>query len=327
MKLLNNLTFFMLSSVVLSGCLSLDGPKNEKPLSETQQEMILSHARPPQQFGFSIFSAQEGLAYAGSGRLHPNHFTSAKMLTENVPVIKMRGKSKRNTMNALVDISSPVSWLEFSTSQDFSAYLLGINDEVIPYRGGFNTGGIKAYAAVITQVRIDNLFIENIPFYIRMASGSLGPLTRGIKKPNIDAIIGYDNLNSFEYIQFDLQNHVINFSASTPYTPNTKALLDIARIVKAPGHGLAIEGKIDAYPTPIILDFAGDFSLARGDIKVSITRSVEMGHLVVSDVPTLILPVHDAPPRVGRKLLSPYLITICNREGLVYFEQPAGNVK
>lgn len=322
MSLLKNLFLLTLSSAVLSGCLSTEGSKKEDPLSTTQQEMILSHARPPQQFGFSIFSEQGGLAYSGGGRLHPNHFTSAKMLEENIPVIKMRGRSKRNTMNVLVDTSSPVSWLEFATSQDFSAHILGINDDVIPYRGTLNTGGIKAYAGVITQVRIDHLFIENMPFYIRMARGSLGPLVRGIRKPNIDAIMGYDNLVSFEYIQFDLQNHLIKFSASVPYTPDTERLVDIARVVHAPGHGLAIEGKIDGQPTPIILDFAGDFTLARGDVKVAVTRSAQMGHLALSNVPTLVLPVHDAPPRVGRKLLSPYLITLCNREGLVYFERP-----
>jgi len=34
-----------------------------------------------------------------------------------------------------------------------------------------------------------------------------------------------------------------------------------------------------------------------------------------------------APPRVGRKLLAPYLITICNNEGVVYFEKLMENVE
>jgi len=311
----------ILSCLVLAGCISNNKALEDNPLSSTQIEMSLSRARAPQQFGFSIFAVEGGIAYAGQGRLHPNHFTSAEMIEENIPVIKMRGRSQRDTMNALVDTSSPVSWMEFSTSQDFRAYFMGINDKVIPYRGNYNTGGVPAFAAVVTQLRIDNLFIESVPFYIRMSQGSLGPLARGIRKPEIDAVFGYDNLRSFEYVQFDLQNDTIGFSASHRYTPNPDLLLDVAKIVNAPGHGLAIEGRLDDQPTPVILDFAGDFSLARGDIKVATTRQLQMGHLPFRDVPTLVLPTHTAPPRVGRNLLVPYLITICNKEGLVYFEK------
>ncbi len=322
-----SVAILILSSLLLAGCISNNGEPEDNPLSSAQIEMCLSRTRPPQQFGFSIFAVEGGVAYAGRGRLHPNHFTSAEMLEENIPVIRMRGRSKRNTMTVLVDTSSPVSWMEFSTSQDFNAYFMGINDNVIPYRGNYNTGGIKAFASVVTQVRIDNLFIENIPFYIRMSQGSLGPLARGIHKPEIDAIVGYDNLRSFEYVQFDLQDNTISFSASQPYTPNPDILLDVAKIVKAPGYGLAIEGKLDDQPIPLILDFAGDFSLARGDIKVATTRLLQMGHISLRDVPTLVLPTHVAPPRVGRKLLTPYLITICNNEGVVYFEKLMENVE
>jgi len=311
----------LLSILVLAGCASKNGKREDKPLSQTQIEMCLSHAKPPQQFGFHIFAVGDGIAYSGNGRLHPNHFTSAEMIEEGIPVIGMRGRFPRDTMDVLIDTSSPVSWMEFSVSQDFKAYFMGINDMLIPYRGGYNTGGITAFAGVVTQMRIDNLFIENMPFYIRMAKGSLGPLTRGIHKPKIDAIVGHDNLRIFEYVQFDLQNNAINFSATRPYTPNPDLLVDAVRIVEAPGHGLAVEGEIDGHPTPVILDFAGNFNFARGDIKVGTTRLIEIGRLSFRDTTTLVLPVHAAPPRVGRKLLAPYLITICNKEGMVYFEQ------
>ncbi|MEN8254037.1 MAG: hypothetical protein ABFR33_01070 [Verrucomicrobiota bacterium] len=311
----------ILSSLMLAGCISKNKEPEDNPISPAQIEMCLSRARPPQQFGFSIFAVEGGIAYAGRGRLHPNHFAYAEMHEENIPVIKMRGRSKRDSMNVLVDTSSPVSWMEFSTSQDFRAFFMGINDEVIPYRGSYNTGGTPAFAAVVTQLRIDTLFIESVPFYIRMAEGSLGPLARGIRKPEVDAVMGYDNLRSFEYIQFDLQNNSIAFSATHPYKPNEALLLEAAKIVAAPGQGLMIEGMVDEEITPITLDFAGNYSLARNGIKTGTTRHVELGHMPFDDVPTLVLPTHTAPPRVGRKLLAPYLITICNKEGMVYFEQ------
>lgn len=321
MKPAINTTILMLSILVLAGCRTPSGKPADKPLSKTQQESYLARAKPPQQFGFSIYAVDDGMAYAGHGRLHPNHFTSAEMIKENIPVISMRGRSPRNTLNALVDTSSPVSWMEFSVSQEFSAHFMGINQQVIPYRGSLNTGGIRAFAGVITQMRIDNLFIENMPFYIRMSSGSLGPLARGIRKPRVDAIVGYDNLRNFEYIQFDPYNNTISFSATTPYVPSESLPCEVVRIVKATKYGLAVEGEIDGQPTPMVLDFAGDFSLARGDVKVSTTREMRIGEMEFNDVPTLVLPVHAAPPRLGRKLLTPYLVTICNKKGVVYFEK------
>lgn len=321
MPLLRHSIIIPLVSLVLAGCVTNDGKLKDEPLSQTQQDMVLSHARAPQQFGFKIYQVEKGISFFGQARLHPNHFVSADLIEGSIPAIKMRGRSKRNNLTALIDTSSPVSWMEFSTARQFGAIFMGINDMVIPYRGTYNTGGMDAYAAVMTQMRIENLFIEDMPFYIRMSEGSLGPLARGIRKPNIDAIVGYDNLSSFEYIQFDLKNKKIHFSASQPYEPNEDRLLDIAKISKVTEHGLAIEGKIDDKSRPIVLDFAGDFHLARGDVKVATTRTVQLGHMSLPAVPTLLLPVHAAPPRVGRKFLSPYLITICNREGKVYFER------
>lgn len=321
MNLIKQTALLALTGLILSGCASNSDKPKDNFLSRTQQEMSLSRARAPQQFGFSLHAVEHGITFSGAGRTHPNHFTAAEMIEENIPVIRINGRSRRLSMNILVDVSSPVSWMEFSTSQDFNAYFMGINDMVIPYRGNYNTGGANAYAAVVTQLRINHLFIENVPFYIRMSRGSLGPLARGIRKPKVDAVLGYDNLQIFEYVQFDLQNNAIHFSATNPYTPNEAALSGTAEIVRAPGHGLAVEGIIDDLPTPVIIDFAADFSIARGDAKVATTRLLEVGDLSFTNTRTLLLPTHVAPPRIGRKLLEPYLVTICNKEGVVYFER------
>jgi hypothetical protein len=311
------------AALALAGCLTsrTKEPPQDKPLSASQQQAWIARAKAPQQFGFSIYEAEGGIAYSGQARLHPNHFTSTEMLEEGVPVIGMRGRSSRNRLNALIDPSSPDSWMEFSAADEFGAFCMGINNYVIPYRGEFNTGRISAFAGVVTQMRIDNLFIENMPFYIRMARGSLGPLARGIHRPAVDAVIGYDNLRIFEYIQFDMPENKIRFSATMLYMPIEGMQIKTAKIVDAPEHGLAVEGELDGQPTPIVLDPACDYHLARGDVKVTSTSRIRAGGLEFEDVPTLLLPVHVAPPRIGRKLLEPYIITICNRQGKVYFER------
>ncbi|MCF7818224.1 MAG: hypothetical protein K9M54_10115 [Kiritimatiellales bacterium] len=314
-------SFLLLSCAFLAGCVT-DEPKQDIVMPQMQQNTYLSHAKPPQQFGFSVYAVDDGIAYSGSARLHPNHFATEKMVHDDIPIIEIHGRAQREKINTLIDFSSPSSWLEFSASQDIGAHFIGINDMVIPYRGGYNTGGVNAYAAVATQLRMDQLFIENTPFYVRMASGSLGPLARGILSPKIDAVLGYDNLRNFEYVQINLRDRSISFSSTRPYTPHEELMLDVAKIINLRGYGLAIEGAVDNQPMPIILDFAGNFRFARGDVKVSTTEDVRLGHLPFHQVPTLVLPINNSPARAGRKMLSAYIITICNKEGVVYFERP-----
>lgn len=323
MKLSRILPPFLLSCLMLSGCQSGKKQKEDVPLSMAQQKSFLSKTIPPQQFlGYSIHRAGNGITYTGSARLHPHHLTTADMLKDNIPVIKMRGKSKRNKMNVLLDFGSASSWLEFSEAQKFKVQFMGIDDRVIPYRGKSNTGGQNAFAGVVTQLRIENLFMEDIPFYIRMATGSLGPLARGIQKPKIDAVLGYDNLRTFEYIQIDLRKGTISFSSDIPYTPNKDLLMSTSKILRLPGYGLSIEGAIRGKPVPVILDFAGDYSFARGDKKVNNTKQVSLGNVVFRNVPTLVLEPHNSPPRAGRRMLEPYIVTICGPKGVVYFERP-----
>ncbi len=321
MKPAQNLSLFALATLLLAGCVSSDEKEQkDSPLSKDQQEKFLSKTKMPQQFGYSVYRVKGGIACSGEARQHPNHFATAKMLEDGIPVVKMQGKSNRTKMNALLDTSSPISWIEFSAAQKLDVHFLGLDKKVIPYRGSYNTGGVAAFAGVATQVRIEDLFLESVPFFVRMSIGSLGPLSRGIKKPKIDAIIGYDTLRTFEYIQFDLKNNVINLSSATPFPPPEGDNVFSARIIPSKSFGLVVEGTVNDEPSPIIIDLAGDFNFARGDIKVAVTPAIELGNLSFMDVPTLVLPLHDSPARVGRRQLESYLITICNKEGVVYFQ-------
>lgn len=290
-------------------------------LTEREQKSALAKARPPQQFGYSVFPTKTGVAFSGSARLHPNHRAERDFLKGSFPVIKMQGRSSRNRMNVLLDTSTPTSWLEFSTAAKFGTFFLGYDNQFFPYSGVYNTGKVNAFAGVITQLRIDQLFMESVPFYVRMARNYMGPANRGIHKPHIDAVLGWDNLRLFSYVQIDLKNQKVRVSSSDPYAPSEDLLMARTRIVNLKNFGLAVEGALFGEPTPIMLDFAGDYHFARGDKKMALTRQVSLGEVVFRKVPTLLLPVHNAPPRIGQKLLLDYIITICNDEGVVYLER------
>jgi hypothetical protein len=311
-----------LAILLLAGCASIkDSSENEEILSDREQKAVLANTKMPQNYGFAAYRVSDGIGIQGQTRLHANHLAKAKLLKGSIPVIEMRGRSPRMKMNALLDLSSPASWMEFNTSQDFNAVFLGIDDQNVPYRGGYNTGGAPGYAAVVSQLRIDQLFMEDTPLYVRMAMNSLGPLTRGIKVPAVDAIIGYDVLKHFEYVQFDFDSEVVKFSSSIPYIPHQDLLMTSAKIKPLKNFGLAVEGAIFGETTPIILDIAGDYHFARGDVKVNITKQVSIGDVVYRKVPTLLLPQNSSPPRAGRKMLEKYIVTVCGKAGVVHFER------
>lgn len=308
-----------LAMLLLAGCASNDKHGEEQFLSDREQKAALTRTKSPQYFGFHVFPVQGGIDYRGTARLHPNHQTDAT-LVKGLPVLKIRGKSKRLNGYALMDFSAPTSWMEFSTASDFGATFMGMDEDVIPYRGNY-AGDVKAYAAVVSQIRIDNLFMEDIPLYVRMSRGGLGPFSRGIFEPNIGTVLGYDILGLYETIQLDLRGKKVVLSSSHFYTPPEEFLMSAARIVPVQGYGLTVEGAIFGVPTPIVLDIAGDFHFMRGDKKVNQTKQVSIGDIVYRKVPTLPLPIDTALPRAGRRMLEKYLITICPQQGYVFFEQ------
>ncbi|MEI6891712.1 MAG: hypothetical protein V5783_06020 [Pontiella sp.] len=287
-----------------------------------QQNTYLSHAQDPATFGFKTEKRTRGRdltkAYV---QLRPEQSAQLKLSEMQIPLFTLRSRSQRMKTNALLDPSSPDSWMEFTTSQRFSAIFLGTDHYKLPYRGIYNIGRASAYAAVIPTLRIESIRLDHCPIYVRMATHSLGPLSRGITSPNIGAVLGYDVLKMFEFIQFNPYTRRVKLSTTEPYEPNPELLMTIAKIVDVPLQGLVVEGAVLGTPTPVVLDFAGDYHFSRGDVKVNITKQVSLGDVVFRQVPTLLLPTHHAPARAGRRMLENYIITVCPQKGVVYFEE------
>ena len=322
MNPIQNTGLCALCILLLASCSSTpNGSKTERILSERLQKSALAHAQMPQHYGFTAYPMGNGIVMQGKTRLHANHRATPKLLKGKPPVIEMQGHAPRIKMYALLDPSSPSTWMEFNTAQDFGAVFLGIDGKMVHYQGGYNTGGAPGYAAVVTQLRIDQLFMENTPLYVRMAMNSLGPLTRGIEDPAVDTIIGYDVLKEFEYVQFNFDSEQIMFSSSIPYTPHQDLLMTTAKIKPRQNYGLVVDGAIFGQPTPIVLDIVGDYHFARSDAKENVTKQVSIGDIVFRKVPTLFNPAPGSLPRAGRKMLENYIITICGKSGVVYFER------
>jgi hypothetical protein len=149
-------------------------------------------------------------------------------------------------------------------------------------------------------------------------------LNRGIKDPQVHAVLGYDMLKSFEFIQFDTRGKKVTLSATDPYTPSAGRLIGEALLINnALNTGLIIKGAIDGKEMPIMLDFAGNYYFRRGDVSTPTTELVSLGsNVVYLDAPTITGTFTDKMPRAGNMMLEKYLVTVCPRKGVVYFERP-----
>ena len=212
--------------------------------------------------------------------------------------------------------------MEFNYSLYIKTDFLCFREKNIPYRGKYNTGGVPAYAAIAYQIRIGQLFIENMPLYIRMATGSLGLQARNIESPPLRAVLGYDLLKLFSYVQFNFLNGTIDFDTMHPFVPNENWLI-IAKtsILDEEDEGLVIEGALFGKQTPFVLDLAGDYYLAHANADGMLGRQLSVGELVFRKVPQSVLPPQ-VLPRLGRSLFTDLIITICPQAGTVYFERP-----
>ncbi|MBN2704663.1 MAG: hypothetical protein JXR23_10680 [Pontiellaceae bacterium] len=317
---------FLLLTALLAGCVSTEKGTEETLLTLEEQELALKKTKAPQQANYAVYSLQGTLAVNAEPRLHPNHRAELPYLADRAPVVAAQGKSSRAKLNVLIDPSSAASWIEFNKAQALDAYFLELDGVYIPYPDPVAVGA-DSFAATVSQLRFDLFFMEDVAFFVRMAKNNLGQFSRGIKDPQVHAVLGYDMLKVFEYIQFDAQGKKVVFSATTPYTPNAGRLVGQAQILNnllntTANPGLIVKGSIDGEETPIMLDFAGDYFFRRGDVSTPVTELVSMGEIAQFDVPTISGTFTDLMPRAGNRMLEKYLVTVCPLKGVVYFERP-----
>lgn len=324
MKSFPRSAFFLLLVALAAGCATTGNrSEHEEFLGTREQKSLLAKARPLQEFGFSpSFPFGTGMLYFGATLLEPNQTAAKTFAPGGMPVIEIQGDSPRKKLRVLLHTSSHTSWMQYSCAAKNDITFLRHNGGVIPYIGSAIPQG-ATFAGVIPLLQIDGLTLNNTPFYIRMAKGTMEPVVYNSTVPRVDAVLGYDNLRQFQFIQFDLQKGIVRFSTSTPYTPNEKILTGQAILSTVCRDCLAVQGSVFGQPVPIVLDFVGNYAFARGDTRDPVTKQVELGEVVFLNEPNEVLSAQDTYPRAGRKMLEKYVVTICPRQGVVYFERPA----
>ena len=320
---LNPYTPLILLLALAAGCTStVDPAAPEELMGMREQRSLLAKAQPLQEFGFSpSLPFGNDVLYIGSTLLEADQLATRRFEPGGIPLIMLQDASGRNPFTVLLDTASNTSWMQYSCAQRNDVTFLSSSGQPIPFT---RQAGIDAYAGVAPLLRIDDLTLNNTPFYIRMARGSMQAMVYSSTPPRVEAVLGYDNLRQFEYIRVDLLRGMISFSTSTAYEPDSERLIGKVSISGICRDKLAVEGSVAGEAVPVVLDFAGDFSFARGDTRDPVTRQVELGEVVFLNVTNEALSAQDKYPRAGRRMLEKYTVIICPREGVVYFERPAG---
>jgi hypothetical protein len=306
------LILFTSAVLLTAGCKTTE----TKPVSWKEQSAYMAKVRDPQIYGFSIYQTPAGIEYRGGSRLHPNQTRILPMELEEPirPVVKLRGKIGEG-IPMLLDFTLNTGWMEFELAQSLGAVPLGEGSAQLVKMPNEEYPGCLS---VVPTVRFGQVFMENALVYVRMANGPLGTVARGIEKPEIKGVVGWELLKKFAQIRLDYPGKQIVLStAETAYMPNPSLLVAKVPLVKYAG-ACAVRGTVDGKERLILIDPAGDFEAATdGAAAVSF---IQLSDGLVFSAPV----VTNSPggTRIGARLLQSYTVTICPQAGTVYFEKP-----
>lgn len=309
------LILFTSTVLLTAGCKTTE----TRPVTWKDQQAYMARVKDPRRFGYSIYQTPAGVDYRGGCRLHPNQAAELAMKAEEPlrPVVMLRGKFGLESP-LLFDFTALSSWMEFDLAQTFGAQPMGEDSAQLVKTPGEEIAGCLS---VVPTLRLDQLYIENPLVYVRMANGPLGAVARGIEKPELKSVMGWDLLKKFGQIQLDYgRKRMVISTAEAAYVPNPAFLVARIPLMKYAG-ACAVRGAVDGKAGLILIDPAGDFEVATdGATAVS---SVQLDAGLIFSAPA----VSSSPggTRIGARLLQNYIVTVCPQAGVIYFEKPAAD--
>jgi hypothetical protein len=311
MKTKNGLFFLTFTLLAATACKTTE----TKPVPWKEQSAYLAKVCDPRIYGFGIYQTPGGMEYRGGTRVHPNQGAALPMKAEAPfrPVVTLK-VSLGMEVPVLLDFSTSASWLEFGLANKTGALPLGEREAQLVKRSGDE---IASCISMVPSMRFKQISIERPLVNVRMATGPLGPLARGIEEPELKGVIGWEVLRNLEQIQLNYsQGKVLISTGKTAYNPDPAQCIAKLPLVKYAGV-CAVRGIIDNREELILIDPAGDFEVATdGAAAVS---SIVLDPEIVFSAPA----IAESPggTRIGARLLQNYQITICPQAGWIYFEK------
>ena len=295
------------------------------PRNDPRVKAFLAQSKDPRRYWLHVYDSNNGPIYVGGHRLHPNQiatlpFASLKLRT--APLVRLQTTSEDEHL-ALLDTTTKESWISFEAALKIGLIPMGPPPhELVPIHVKDTSLGVLG---LLSKLRFDTLHMENALFHARLTDKGLGPLVRDRFRWKPQIVVGYDMLGAFRFVQFDFANREVMLSSTLPYEPNEQNLVATVRLQEI-GGVVTAKGTIDDYQGPIIIDVAGDYHIASTKPNAEYAQHVGLGELVFRHVPAVNVDDaglgYPAYPRIGRKLLSRFKVTLDNKRKLIYFERP-----
>lgn len=308
-----------------SGCVTAPGTAGLKT-PDNALGVFFAKAQDPRRLWLTVYESDDGPVFSGANRLAPAKLAQSPFVSdgddESAPVIAMDAKNQSG-VPVLIDTSSVFSWLDLSLSLQIDTIPFGPPPfKEVPTHV---TDPIVGYAGAVPRVLIDSVAINTAIFYTRAAPIPMEALGRRVYRPRPLGVLGVDLLSLFQFVQLNYPNHTATFSTSIPYTADTNDLMTTLPLKKIDG-SFAVNGVVDGKLTPMILDTAGDFELAVPGEATEPIRQIVLGDLVLRRVFPVSCADADCPaeyPRLGRRLLGKFRLTLEPKNNKVHFERPA----
>ena len=324
-----NQPFAILAAVLLltgaNGCATGPGTGDGAPPDDALNAFF-ANAQDPRRLWLTIYESDDGPVFSGANRLSPAKIAQVRFVSdgddESAPVINLDAKNK-NGIPTLIDTSSAVSWMDLSLSLQLESIAFGPP----PFKQIPNhvTDPVVGYAGAVSRMMLGPVAVGTAIFYTRAAPIPMEALGRGVYRPRPLCVMGGDLLGLFQFVQLDYPARTATFSTSIPYTTDTNNLMTTLALKKVDG-AYAVSGVIDGEVTTMILDTAGDFELAVADGTTEPIRQITLGDLVMRQV----IPASCTEkkctteyPRLGRRLLGKFRLTLEPKNNKVHFERPA----
>ena len=321
-----SLCVMALAALVLTGCKS-PKPQDIRLLSDEQLKSYFGKVQDPRRYAITQYDTDDGTVFVGTSRVRPEQqavLPFASGTGNRAPVVNL-SVDKEHSFPVLLDTSSRDNWLRFEKAADIQAVPLG-TDRTYALTPKHVRDDIPCFACRVGQLNFDDVVMENILFYVRTASGSLGALNRRAERPAPDAVLGCGALKAFAFVQFDYPLRLAALSTTFGYTPHPDQLVAELPLNEVGGQW-AVDGMVGDKSGPIIIDTAGDFELSVPAASGSMMKQISIGDLVFRQVRAVSNRENGLEPqkypRLGRQLLARYKITFDNLRSMVYFERPA----
>ena len=310
----------LVTAGLMAGCITK--VKTPQPLSQEELKVLFEPTRDPRTFWITVYQSKSGPLFSGANRLHPEQLSVLpfeSLWKSSTPIIEIEHRQDK-TFDALVDTSSPESWLTVKTAQKMSFIPFGppayeafpkhVKDPFIGYGG------------IITKLVFDLVHMENALFYTRSAKGPFTPLERGEGK-KVDAVMGCNLMIPFQFVQFDFPEKEFVVSSTLDYTPNSQKVLAMTPRLLTQG-AYSVEGMMNGEETTFILDTGGAFEVAMHEPTRDVITQLSIGDLVCRNVSVTnaVGLGFEGVPRIGRGVLSKFKVTFDNKRKMVYFEKP-----